>query len=772
MLKQALKQLRGSRTSVSVLAAFLLLSGGLLLLVTSAFSPASEGLSPKEVFQGKLSAPCPGDTNLDQGRDMTDVVLLLRHILKKTVLEDDALANGDLNQDGQVNVQDVVLLTRHNFGLTHLSECDAFVPDPTPAIVGISPTAAPASTLAAVRGWNFASSPGGNLVSLRGVDGEWQCEIVAGGPESVTFRIPAVPDGFYQVTVSTAGLKSNPALLEVTDAVPEFVVSPDLAYVFMPPGSGQATMLIAGGTPPYTLVPPSGSQAEWAEFELAGNSITITGLSDTSGQLEFRVRDSSPSPREVTARARLIHDPFFAPEVEIVPHTLLPGAAPGQTIRVSFKGSDLQMQKLAINFPGMKADLTNLFRGRIIGIGRFTDGWLGSTLDLQLMEVGEVTLEGEVPIRVWTLADDRPTRVAEGRITSSPARIELENRFAWPESVNPGTYSAEWILTDSIFKLPTSGDANFAPAVTVTSVSIHHAKQLAFQHVPNLAPQKLQAVSGALLLERVLPMHGEVGRRVNLAGSGFAPAPAENRVSFAAEGGGRIPAPVVAIEGGELVVEVPAGAVTGPVKVAVGGNVSNDYSFWVPFHAEAALELPDFQQGAPLGPRILLSQPSPEDEDYSPTEYAGELDIGNGSFELGSGTLNLAGLSSGDQIGTVEITRKTTAAVTALKIFYHGMDEEIDGRHVFYVMYRYRATRTPNFWLYASEDEGKVTVELSNEGPAFNSIGAGFDWDIRFTHGLFTPSTPVPEDSVDVRSVKWNLLPGTRLKATEMEVGS
>ncbi|GAA1170769.1 hypothetical protein GCM10009654_29950 [Streptomyces hebeiensis] len=92
------------------------------------------------------------------------------------------------------------------------------------------------------------------------------------------------------------------------------------------------------------------------------------------------------------------------------------------------------------------------------------------------------------------------------------------------------------------------------------------------------SPESFALARPAPSLSAVAPMSGHAGTEVVLTGSGFGAAPADNVVRF----GGGIVAEVVARSATALTVQVPAGAVSGPVEVSTpDGRATSDASFQV-----------------------------------------------------------------------------------------------------------------------------------------------------------------------------------------------
>jgi hypothetical protein len=71
------------------------------------------------MFLGSSSAPAVlmGNVNGDGKIDITDAILVLRHILGLTTLTGNNLIAANVNQDGQVDVADAILILRYIVGL-------------------------------------------------------------------------------------------------------------------------------------------------------------------------------------------------------------------------------------------------------------------------------------------------------------------------------------------------------------------------------------------------------------------------------------------------------------------------------------------------------------------------------------------------------------------------------------------------------------------------------------------------------------------------------
>lgn len=99
-------------------------------------------------------------------------------------------------------------------------------------------------------------------------------------------------------------------------------------------------------------------------------------------------------------------------------------------------------------------------------------------------------------------------------------------------------------------------------------VKVIDATGTVLEYVYDLAGNLLEvrrSTAGALAIFQLSPFAGTVDSTVTLSGRGFSPIPSENRVTF-----GGVEAAVITASPSELVITVPAGAVTGPVEVTVG----------------------------------------------------------------------------------------------------------------------------------------------------------------------------------------------------------
>lgn len=70
-----------------------------------------DGTSPSETEKPDISK-IKGDTNLNGTIETADLVLLNKHLIKKSVLKEQALLNADVNDDNKINIFDTIILKR------------------------------------------------------------------------------------------------------------------------------------------------------------------------------------------------------------------------------------------------------------------------------------------------------------------------------------------------------------------------------------------------------------------------------------------------------------------------------------------------------------------------------------------------------------------------------------------------------------------------------------------------------------------------------------
>ena len=76
---------------------------------------------PTEDTTGSQSSDLKGDVNLNGTIEIADVVLLNKHLIKASVLKDQALKNADVNDDKKLNVFDSIAIKRISVSYTHLT---------------------------------------------------------------------------------------------------------------------------------------------------------------------------------------------------------------------------------------------------------------------------------------------------------------------------------------------------------------------------------------------------------------------------------------------------------------------------------------------------------------------------------------------------------------------------------------------------------------------------------------------------------------------------
>ena len=523
-----------------------------------------------------VASPCPGDCNVDSQRDIRDVVFLIRHLLATEPLEGAALANADVNLDGEVSLNDLVHLFRHRLGLIPLPDCQAFAPAAPPRIRLIAPQSGRSGAGVTLIGAGFSSLPAENVVVFESVDALIQAPVTSASTGGLNLQVPDLVNNHYAVSVRVNGDESNAVGFDVRDEAPELVIRPDLFYVLLPPGSGRDTAVVGGGTPPYRLKPLSAEIQERANVQLDGSIISVEALIQDFETLRLEVEDSANAPN--TARTRVnFHFPEFEPTFEITPHTLLADSEPGFRFRSLNNSRQVRMERIELDFENVQADLSGLEAGRVIGISRglTREGRLLGLL--QLMMVSERVSDREIRFDIIDLSGDPAESsadvVGQGSIQAGPAQLTLEALRLPPESLNGSGFNLEWFIDGGIFRLP-GPNQPFKVTGHLKSVSVFEGQDLPLRRSAHQSFVTQELPAFAPRVERVIPIHGGVGRTILIRGSGFDPTAENNSVSLAGPEDTRIEAAITSASENELEIVIPPEAASGPLRVAT----SPDYA--------------------------------------------------------------------------------------------------------------------------------------------------------------------------------------------------
>ncbi len=616
-------------------------------------------------------------------------------------------------------------------------------------------------------GARFSPVAGENTVRFeRGTD-SWTVAATASTAEFLSVVVPAAlpatpgpsdpTDGVpYRVTVTNAAGTSNGVGCYVTSGIfgsTNLTIRPTTESVLLipPPGSPVGQLLVGGGTPPYTLVPLTPSEATQFSAQLSGAVITVSALPGvTLAAVDVMVRDSAPFPGEVTQRV-LVQDPYFRPSFSAAFRTLLAGTAPALRLTSSLDGP--RTEQFEVKFQNLQPDFTALSAGSTLGMARLYRS--RATFDIQQMVVTEAGAE-RVKFDIVSNAGTEPARIAAGELIAHPPTLLISLFNQGATTSMPTTVDLEILLNDGIFRLPAASGQTVTLTATFTSVSVHPARYVPIRYAASpLDFTTTGLTAGAPRVERLMPIHGEIRRSVQLRGTGFAADPAQNTVTFAGPGGTRVPAPVTGHSAGELVVMVPPGAISGPLRVATGGKTSNDTHFAVRFSPSMMLLFGSFTGSTPVAPRFYHQQPLDEGEtrdELSPKKFTATLDRGR---------LSTAGLTVGQIAGTSQY-RNEDGGSSTINILYRGTETGPPLRHRFVV--RTGSMDMATFYAHDDPDGDGVIMELVNS-PTGLRLNPGDSWDHRFTAALYRPP-PAGQTVVarlDAESEPWMPFPGSEM---------
>ena len=442
-----------------------------------------------------------------------------------------------------------------------------------------------------------------------------------------------------------------------------------------------------------------------------------------------------------------LREPRFEPEFQILPHTLLAGSTPGFTIELRQIANDMRLEKTEIEFEKTELLLDGLAQNDSLGLStEFTS----SADTFQLLQVTDIDGSNSVNFDVIRGIQNRTEVSTRGELRKGSTVLTLDKvPEPPPESVTRTTFRTRMVLKDGLFRLPQSPGESFDITARFTSTTVFRGQEFKLTKTITRTFQTSEPEESAPRIQIMRPIHGEIGRRLEIKGSGFGPDLENTLVTFAGVGNTRVDGILKSTASDEIVVFVPNDAVTGPVRVKVDGLESNDFQFRVMFRPQAALFFPDEDDPGPLAPNILLSQ-------------------GNDDFELDTLTarvdgvnLNLGSMQIDDIVGAAPLIRETFGQVTALQIFYTGLEQEESGRHMFEL--KEDAESSAQATLFASQevDASRVTFALVRNGLRMRVQSLVID----FETGILVPqdeATPI-EMMLEVRSVQWNFFAGTEM---------
>ena len=611
-------------------------------------------------------------------------------------------------------------------------------------------------------GANFSPAPSDNTVTFELPGQSWTATVTQAATNFLVATVPtnlltsSFGDGtLYRVTVTTSPGTGNGVGCSVDPSTfSTFALRPSEVYVILPPGTGKQTLVVGGGVPPYQLVPQSPTDLETAVATLNGPVLEVRGVTANESGVTVTVQDSSSPAQQATADIYVIPTQF-SPTFAATCHTLLGGTAPPITMNVTESyESDLQFQRLELQFQNAGIEVSRLQPGQIVGL--FNLGFPGggaafAFLHLTVTEVGA----GRAKFDVVSLGDGGITTAAQGELIESPPTLVIYVPNLAAGSLLPLPLGEELILGDSIFQLPAGAGQTFTLTANFTSVSAREDTYLPQQASVTNWFTTTGLASGAPRIDRLLPIHGEVGRNVQLIGVGFGASPTDNTITFAGHGGTRVPAKIVLQTNDEIVVTVPENAISGAVELAVASKTSNDFLFDVCFHPQTALLFDGFTNNVPTPLELLHQQPLD-------AETAREVPSQSVICTLAAGHIVVTNLTVGQQVGTTVITSFYDGTQQTNLVVYAGQETNAPQRYQFQEI-EYLGSAYPLAWLYYSEDTNGVTLQLTGGDPSA-PFAAGSLYDFHFITPIYRPPASAVAVRVETVSQQWMSPPGSEMR--------
>lgn len=597
-----------------------------------------------------------------------------------------------------------------------------------PRIQRVTPNAAvkPGQSIA-LMGYNFSPVPSANAVTFSLPNGSWNAVVTAATDRALVLTVPANltspgpfdPELLYRISVTTADGVSNGVGCSVKNAaVTAFALRPQLAYVLLSPGSGMDTMVVGGGTPPYTLKPQTPAEAARATATLNGNLLNLVAPPGaTAGAISVTVNDSSVPPRSAQALASVV-SATFTPFLWTEFHTRLEGSSPGCTMRLSQFGG-LPVETTEVFLQGATVHTAALAPGDIAAVVQVPTGL--DTLHAHI-EVTEKE-SGIARFEVVTMTDGVREVLATGSLNENPAAFVLHTGGLPPGSPLVASQEQEIIFAEGIFRLPAGVGTPFSLIQSMTSVSTSEERYAPLRYTRTESLTTLGSTGPRL--ESVVPGQAQASAFVKLKGTGMG---ADSVVTFASLDDTRVPAAITRVpavikertaEG--LTVVVPQEAnIGGPVEVTSGGQVSNGFLFTPRFHPGALMQFDTLQAGTPATWHLRWQQLHNADTI--------EVRIARIVWTLDAGSFDFSGLTLNQDAGTRHVTTKDTSFTNTQDIYYAG-PEPGTGRHVF-------GSQFVTFYLSNAPGGAGViiTAELSTEAWRRSLV-----WDGHFTTALYQP---------------------------------
>ncbi len=624
----------------------------------------------------------------------------------------------------------------------------AQIPAGGPRIRYLAPVRGLAGGKFTLQGTGFAPSTGANRVSFFVPGSEVQATLVSASETTIVGTVPATLSAkVYGVTVTVNQKTSNAVSYQVTTTPAGLTIYPSNSVLLLPPGSGKEYLVLGGGTPPYKLRPLAAEYQTAASAELKGNVVEVTGLDSGPNAKDVRieVEDSAATPSVVSSTVR-VQRPSFDPGFDISWPTLLAGSSPGFRIRVSTTTGEMRLRTLRIKLHGLAEDLSTVSEGYVLALAQQED-------DYHILEVTSKSSSTALSYEGIRRTDTSIETIAEGEIQTLPSGWPVITLRDYPapvaEAVNRSGSNYQILCRDQLFRLPTAANQDFTVTAAFTSVTVLEGKELPMVKTVTKTFRTTGLASGAPAITRLVPTQAEIGRPVEVIGSGFDPVAANNHVTFTTADGKTVEARLVSTSAGKLVAYVPQSASTGPVRVTVGASQSNEYVFTVLFRPFATVFFESLTANTLQSPQLLLGQP------YDVAEF------GSLKLVLDRGRLDVSQLVKGQQAGSVDLY---SGVGSQLVLVFGGQEPDGLHRHFFEMKETLQDTDVIAK-VYVFDNAGGEGVTL--EGALEESLDvSGGSCQVNFQKPFY--KTPAAGTTVGitmtVRSAPWCFLPGTELE--------
>lgn len=670
-----------------------------------------------------------------------------------------AIAATDLARDDSVNV--VVFNPEPGGGSSNpavfIISPNPVLPPAEPAIRIISPKAGKIGSQFNLLGNGFSAVAANNRVIFSRPDAsDVVAQVSSAAEDNLTAVVPAgLQNKTYIVTVKVGGKTTNPAPYEVSSTAASLVIVPSSATLLMPPGNGKEFLLIGGGVPPYKLAPLSAQDQPKARVELKGNVLEITGLDPGTfaNDVSITVTDSASPAASARATAR-VQVPRFDPTISLDFATLLAGSSPPLTVNTGYSFGDMRFLDVKIRFEKVKADLSSLKPGDILGLANADSG-----TDFQVLQVTSADSPSKVSFEVRRDNDGLPETVGQGVFeagASDSATLTLSDfPLPSPEAVWGTSTDVAIQLADGLLRLSGVVNDTVTAVSTFRSVTVFKGKSIPLTKTFTKSFRTVAPAAGATKLTRLLPMQGETGRIVQVIGSGFSGIAANNKVTFAGAGSTRVEALVSSGSPDRLDISVPFGAVSGPVRVKVGDLESNDYQFLVPFHPEASLAFSQFTANSPTAPVLRASQQS------------GDLTVDTLKITLDDGRVSAGALQINQSAGTASLFDDVFGRTDKFVLVYGGQ-ETSGAKRYFFDIKESLASGSSKARIFMSDNPGgkgvifELALTRSADLPGHTLV-------TEFEKAVYTPpgaAGATVNISTQIRSSQWNYFKDARMVVT------